>query len=339
VWVVCRMKLRGNIGTARLMQMLVEALNKEHRTWRQYVYKVPTTQGVEISPEDRNEIVCWLSSLTEKFHFYPDTFMLSVAILDRFLHTVKARPKYLRCIGITCFYLAAKMHEEDEVIPRTSELVKDSNCGCSVAEVLRMERIILDKLEWDVSAVTALDFLHMFHSFLMFGNPHLLDQLHHMTPSVQLQLLTSKLRSCLENHHLAAFRASTVAVALLSMELELFSEDWLPLTISMQSYAQVSNQELIHCREVVSRHLATHSSMRKNRVYMYMPTSATKLDKTSGKMGKRKVDVIEDDDVYSCIKRLYIEDVSEVMMMSCGSEIRSAADNDSPPPLQPVTAN
>lgn len=28
----------------------------------------------------------------------------------------QARPKYLRCIGITCFYLAAKTLEEDEVI-------------------------------------------------------------------------------------------------------------------------------------------------------------------------------------------------------------------------------
>ena len=27
----------------------------------------------------------------------------------------QVRPKYLRCVGITCFYLAAKTCEEDEV--------------------------------------------------------------------------------------------------------------------------------------------------------------------------------------------------------------------------------
>ena len=28
---------------------------------------------------------------------------------------IQARPKYLRCIGIACFYLASKTVEEDEV--------------------------------------------------------------------------------------------------------------------------------------------------------------------------------------------------------------------------------
>ena len=47
-------------------------------------------QGVEeIGSAERDLVVRWLAQLTRQFTFYPETFALSVAILDRFLHVVK----------------------------------------------------------------------------------------------------------------------------------------------------------------------------------------------------------------------------------------------------------
>lgn len=48
-----------------------------------------------------------------------------------------------------------------QAIPVTLDLVRKSRCGCSVSEVLRMELVILSKLSWNAKTVTAIDFLHM----------------------------------------------------------------------------------------------------------------------------------------------------------------------------------
>lgn len=39
--------------------------------------------------------------------------------------------------------------------------MKTSQCGCAVSDILRMEMIVLSKLQWNVKTVTQIDFLHI----------------------------------------------------------------------------------------------------------------------------------------------------------------------------------
>lgn len=321
----------------QLMQMLGTALQRQANSWKPSTYSQPKNSDVEISPAQRDEIVQWLAGLNRRFNFYPETLALSIAILDKFLQTVKVRPKYLRCVGITCFYLAAKTCEEDEVIPATSELVEESECGRTVSEVLRMERVILDKFGWDLNIATPLDFLHIFHALILSKVPHLLDNWQHISSSRQLAMLTEKLFHCMSSHRMASFPPALLALSVLSLELEMFMPEWFAATVWLQSLIQVDNQQLICCREHVSEYLAMIGSDMSvyNQPLLTVTTSKTTT--------KRKAEEMQmDDDVYDSIKSLYNEEQDHVSTApSCSWEMHqdSATSGANTAPQLQVVAN
>ncbi|KAM6151846.1 LOW QUALITY PROTEIN: cyclin-I-like [Rhynchocyon petersi] len=268
------MKFPGPLENQRLSFLLEKAISREAQMWKVNVPKMPTNQNV--SPSQRDEVIQWLAKLKYQFNLYPETFALASSLLDRFLATIKAHPKYLSCIAISCFFLAAKTVDEDERIPLLKVLARDSFCGCPSSEILRMERIILDKLNWDLHTATPLEFLHIFHAIAVSTRPQLLFSLHTLSPSQHLAVQTKQLLHCMACNPLLQFRGSMLALAMVSLEMEKLIPDWLPLTIELLQKAQIDSSQLIHCRELVAHHLSTlQSSLPLNSVYVYHPLKHT----------------------------------------------------------------
>ncbi|XP_030046436.1 cyclin-I [Microcaecilia unicolor] len=266
------MKFSGPLESRRLSFLLEMAISREAQMWKVYVPKIPTDQDASISPVQRDEVIQWLVKLKTQFHLYPETLALAISLLDRFLGTVKARPKYLRCIAVSCFFLAAKTIEEDEKIPVLKVLARDSFCGCSPAEILRMERIILDKLNWDLHTATPLDFLHLFHAIAVNVRPQLLAGLPRMNPSQHVAVLGQQLLRCMACYQLLQFKGSMVALAIISLEVEKLIPDWLALTIELLQKTEMDSSQLIHCRELVAHHLSPlQALLPPNAVYLYSP--------------------------------------------------------------------
>ena len=83
-------------------------------------------------------------------------------------------------------------------------------------------------------------YLLQFHTLVVSQCSGLLSSLSpKVTASQQLGILTSKLQQMGAHHPLLAFPPATQALALLSLEMELFSKDWLQPTLWMQTLAKV----------------------------------------------------------------------------------------------------
>uniref|UniRef100_A0A8D0H7P7 Cyclin-I n=1 Tax=Sphenodon punctatus TaxID=8508 RepID=A0A8D0H7P7_SPHPU len=265
------MKYIGPSESQRLTLVLENALARETMIWKVPVFQNFTLKGTDISPPYYEKAVLWIAELSSRFQFYPETFALSVNIFNRLLASVKAQLKYLRCIAVACLVLAAKINEEDGIIPPVKKLAVQSGCKCSPAEILRMERIILDKLHWDLYTATPMDFLNMFHAMVMSNWPHLLNGLPQMNPSRHVAFLTKQLQHCMACHQVLQFKGSTLALVIITLELERLTPEWFPVITDLLKKAQVDSIKFIHCKELVDQQIMRLQP--SNAVYIFNPAS------------------------------------------------------------------
>ncbi|CAL1538443.1 unnamed protein product [Lymnaea stagnalis] len=298
-------RLVSGLGARQVMQTLSSNLDKERRLWKPIFIKSDSDQG--ITDQQRDEASAWLAYLAAEFKFLPETCGLAILLMDRVLHLVKVRSKYLQCVAVTCLYIAAKTLEEDENIPPTPDLVRKSRCGCSFAEITRMEVVILNKLNWDIKLPSAVDFLHTIHVVLIMHYPHLLSSQSNMSPSEHLSVVMRKMIRCLTCHSLQRYRPSTLALALISLELEQITPGWLRLVLALQRMTNVGSEQLMQCREAIADFLGHQLHTGYSKI-------SRKLSSSAPQSKKRKVEHIfpvcgDDENIYDGIKRLYNEEI------------------------------
>ncbi|XP_031549350.1 cyclin-I-like [Actinia tenebrosa] len=237
------MKVPGGLNAQRLIAVLEDGLLREEKYQPNLKCLAGRKDYDEISFFHRNKMASLLLHLNRHCSFHPETFALAVNLLDRFLTVVKANPKYLPCITISCLFLAAKIVEEDEAIPTAGDLITVSGLKCTPSDLLRMERIILNKLGWNLNAITPLYFLQVFHALCVSKG-----YLNHCNVLQHLQHITLKLEELLCNHYFTFLKPSTLALALLSNEISFITDNWADATIMLQEMAKTSESELNDAR-------------------------------------------------------------------------------------------
>ncbi|XP_068181884.1 cyclin-G1 [Antennarius striatus] len=220
--------------------------------------------GLRMTTRLREVEVKDLLSLTRFFGFHSDTFSLAISLLDRFLSVMKIQPKHLSCVGLCCFYIAVKSSEEEKNVPLANDLIRISQNRFTVSDMMRMEKIIMEKLYGRVKAPTALRFLRLFHS-------HVQEQLSTESEKIlSLDRLESQLKACHCSFVFSKIKPSLLAMALLCYEAQEQHDpehaDKISEALkSVQQQLNIKDGDLVCIRELVGKCLVDYATTKCSR--------------------------------------------------------------------------
>jgi len=264
------------------------------------VVSINKTSSSTITGQQRDDCIFWLGWIVRKLRFSEETMALSASLFDAILTSggsgtsaVAVTPENCRLVALICLLLSAKFSEEDADVPTTKDLLAVSEIGvdgtaaanaagatpstgndaASVEAALRMERVILTALEWDLNRPTPLKFLEILHTLLLCHQPQLLEDVAlGLTPTKHLERLTWKMQKIVACHQLAfSFRPAILAVALLSVDLESIGvSDWQVVSATLEKICQIGGSggnannaaangerhKLARCKNLIVRLLA-----------------------------------------------------------------------------------
>ncbi|XP_026186205.1 cyclin-G1 isoform X1 [Mastacembelus armatus] len=217
--------------------------------------------GLRMTTRLRELEVKDLLSLTRFFGFSSETFSLAISLLDRFLSVMKIQPKHLSCVGLCCFYIAVKSSEDEKNVPLANDLIRISQNRFTVSDMMRMEKIIMEKLYWKVKAPTALRFLRFFHS-------HVQEQLDAESKKIlSLDRLEAQLKACHCSFVFSKIKPSLLAIALLCFEAQEQHDPEHTDKISealrnLQQHLNIKDGDLLCVRELVGKCLAEYATTK-----------------------------------------------------------------------------
>ncbi|WRX22294.1 Cyclin, partial [Theobroma cacao] len=105
----------------------------------------------------RGILIDWLIEVHYKFELMEETLYLTVNLIDRFLAVQQVVRKELQLVGVTAMLLACKY--EDVSVPVVEDLILISDKAYSRKEVLDMEKLMINTLQFNLSFPTPYVFM------------------------------------------------------------------------------------------------------------------------------------------------------------------------------------
>lgn len=116
--------------------------------------------GAGLDDGARMIVVSWMLEVVEEFGLQQETLHAAVTLLDRFLAASQAVPRcVLQLVAVGCMFIAAKALEVHH--PSVEQMVGVAAHSFSGADLLRVERILLDALDFCITSPTPYGFLHL----------------------------------------------------------------------------------------------------------------------------------------------------------------------------------
>ncbi|RRT41913.1 hypothetical protein B296_00057448 [Ensete ventricosum] len=114
----------------------------------------------DINEKMRAILIDWLIEVHYKFELMDETLFLTVNIIDRFLASQSVVRKKLQLVGVTAMFLACKYEEVS--VPVVEDLILICDRAYTKEELLEMERLIINTLQFNMSVATPYVFMRRF---------------------------------------------------------------------------------------------------------------------------------------------------------------------------------
>merc|ERR1711997_776205 len=162
-----------------------------------------TTQ-TELKPGMRREVANWMLELCEEEGCSPQVFCLAVNYLDRFLSACKIARTQLQLVGAVCLLVSWKVRGHSPITAQ--RLIEYTDYTITLPDLLEWEFLLLSKLDWDLSAVIAPDFVE-----------HILQRLLKLDLAWNIDITRKNTETliylCYSHFSLASFPPSLIAVS------------------------------------------------------------------------------------------------------------------------------
>ena len=119
--------------------------------------------GLVIVAPRRSSLVQWMSSVVDIFQLAPQIVATGMYFLDRssMLLSSTDNPRQYALLGMTCLELAIKMHDT-KIFPLMEMTKMGLVPDCSVEEIVHMEGILMQALQWKLNPPTPHCFIHQY---------------------------------------------------------------------------------------------------------------------------------------------------------------------------------
>ncbi|KAF8656420.1 hypothetical protein HU200_060690 [Digitaria exilis] len=189
----------------------------------------------DINAKMRAILIDWLIEVHYKFELMDETLFLTVNIIDRFLEKQVIPRKKLQLVGVTAMLLACKYEEVS--VPVVEDLVLISDRAYTKGQILEMEKLILNTLQFNMSVPTPYVFMRRF--------------LKAADSDKQLELVSFfMLELCLVEYQMLKYRPSLLAAAAVYTAQCAINrcEHW---TKVCESHSRYTGDQLLECSRMM----------------------------------------------------------------------------------------
>merc|ERR1712203_836050 len=144
----------SQIKDVRILQNL---LRNEDRFLPEIPDYMSNKQLNSITPDMRKIVADWMLEVIQEQNSQPEVFCLAMNIMDRFLSQTPVLRNQLQLLGAVCTLIASKTREPCP-IPGKS-LIIYTDYSITAEELKEWELLVLYKMQWELSAITPLDYL------------------------------------------------------------------------------------------------------------------------------------------------------------------------------------